>query len=70
MCRDDTKLSQLASIEMFHPYTGTRHVTVVRLCGCLCFVWVVVLFVCLDVFLVCFLFVCCLLSVSVFALEM
>ena len=31
----------------------------VRLCGCLCFVWVVVLFVCLGVFLVCFFFVVC-----------
>ena len=36
-----------------------KNVTVVRLCGCLCFVWVVVLFVCLGVFLVCFLFVVC-----------
>ena len=35
---DDTKLSHLASTDLFRPLTRTRHVTVLRLCGCLCFV--------------------------------
>ena len=47
MCRDDTKLSHLASTGLFHPLTGTRHVTVLR------FVW-------LFVFCVgCFFVFCC-----------
>ena len=46
MCRDDTKLSHLASTDLFHPLTGTRHVT---------FFAVVLLFVfCVGCFLVCF----------------
>ena len=66
MCRDDTKLSHLASTGLFHPLTGTRHVTVLRLCCCLCFVLGVFWFA-----LVCFLVFFRLLSVlcvSVFAL--
>ena len=62
MRRDDTKLSPLASTDLFHPLTGTRHVTVLRLCGCL-------LFVCvgfgLCLFLVLFLLLCFCVSVLV-----
>ena len=52
MCRDDTKLSHLASTDLFHPLTGTRHVT---------FFAVVLLFVfCVGCF--CFALVCLLVS--------
>ena len=54
MCRDDTKPSQTR----FNRTVFTHKLEPVRLCGCLCFVWVVVLFVCLGVFLVCFFVVC------------
>ena len=46
MCRDDTLLSPLASIDLFHPLTGYCHVTawclvfVCFLCVCLFFVFV------------------------------
>ena len=34
MRRDDNKLSLLASTDLFHPITGTCHVTVLSPCGC------------------------------------
>ena len=34
MRRDDNKLSLLASTDLFHPITGTCHVTVLWPCGC------------------------------------
>ena len=50
MRRDDTKLSPLASTDLFHPQTGTCHVTVLWLCGCFSFVWVVLsVWVCFGV---------------------
>ena len=60
MHRDDTKLSPLALIDLFHPLTGTCHVTALW-CGLflvVCF-WfcVFVFFLCL-VFFVWFLFPC------------
>ena len=58
MCRDDTKLSHLASTDLFHPLTGTRHVTFLRLCCCLCFVLGVFWFA-LVCFLVFFSFAFC-----------
>ena len=61
MHRDDTKLSPLASIDLFHPLTGTCHVTA-QWCGCF--------FGCLSsVLCVCVLFVFgvfCLVFVSLF----
>ena len=57
MCRDDTKLSHLASTGLFHPLIGTRHVTVfavvwlfVFCVGCFLFVFVFCVVFCLLFF--------------------
>ena len=54
MHRDDTKLSPLALIDLFHPLTGTCHVTALW-CGLFL---VVCFWFCVFVFLLCLVFFC------------